>query len=156
MARTGFVAQIGLRVSFPFPQTDLAYCLCDRYAKSGVAVEDGDADLDFRDLPFEVPRHERLTRKFQTMHFRFVSTRLRRWYPLQRRHSVRPRYRCALTASLRAIAPALVGFQGLAFLRGGITRMGISGGNRLVAFTGVIRPVCGDTADVLIRGDLIE
>jgi hypothetical protein len=31
----GFVAQIGLRVSFPFPQTDLAYCLCDRYAKSG-------------------------------------------------------------------------------------------------------------------------
>jgi hypothetical protein len=56
----GFVAQIGLRVSFPFPQTDLAYCLCDRYAKSGVAVEDCDADLDFRDLPFEVPRHERL------------------------------------------------------------------------------------------------
>ena len=35
-----------------------------------------------------------------------VSTRLRRWYPLQRRHRVRPRYRCALTASLRAIAPA--------------------------------------------------
>jgi hypothetical protein len=60
-APRGFVAQIGLRVSFPFPQTDLAYCLCDRYAKSGVAVEDGDADLDFRDLPFEVPRHERLT-----------------------------------------------------------------------------------------------
>jgi hypothetical protein len=26
----GFVAQIGLRVSFPFPQTDSAYCLCDR------------------------------------------------------------------------------------------------------------------------------
>ena len=49
----------------------------------------------------------------------FVSTRLRRWYPLQRRHTVRPRYCCALTASLRAIAPALVGFQGLAFLRGG-------------------------------------
>ncbi|MFT6271912.1 MAG: hypothetical protein ACJA0F_000750 [Dinoroseobacter sp.] len=56
-----FVAQIGLRVSFPFPQTDLAYCLCDRYAMSGVVVEDGDADLDFRDLPFKVPRHERLT-----------------------------------------------------------------------------------------------
>jgi hypothetical protein len=50
-----------------------------------------------------------------------VSTRLRRWYPLQRRHRVRPRYRCALTASLRAIAPALVGFQGFAFLRGGTT-----------------------------------
>ena len=50
-----------------------------------------------------------------------VSTRLRRWYPLKRRHKVRPKYRCALTASFRAIAPALVGFQGLAFLRGGIT-----------------------------------
>ena len=50
-----------------------------------------------------------------------VSTRLRRWYPLQRRHRVRPRYRCALTASLREIAPALVGFQGFAFLRGGTT-----------------------------------
>ena len=50
-----------------------------------------------------------------------VSTRLRRWYPLKRRHKVRPKYRCALTASFRAIAPALVGFQGLAFLRCGIT-----------------------------------
>jgi hypothetical protein len=30
------------------------------YAKSGVAVEDGNADLDFRDLPFEVLHHERL------------------------------------------------------------------------------------------------
>jgi hypothetical protein len=50
-----------------------------------------------------------------------VSTRLRRWYPLQRRHRVRPRYRCALTASLREIAPVLVGFQGFAFLRGGTT-----------------------------------
>jgi hypothetical protein len=38
----------------------------------------------------------------------FVSTRLRRWYPLQRRHKVRLRYCCALTASFRAIAPALV------------------------------------------------
>lgn len=53
----------------------------------------------------------------------FVSTRLRRWYPLQRRHKVRPRYCCALTASFRAIAPAFVGFQGLAFLRGGITAL---------------------------------
>ena len=46
--------------SSPLPQTDLAYGLGYRYAKSRVAVEDGDADLNFRDLPFEVPRHERL------------------------------------------------------------------------------------------------
>ena len=83
----------------------------------------------------------------------FVSTRLRRWYPLQRRHTVRPRYRCALTALLRAIAPALVhcpavaacsnerGLPGLGILAWRDHRMGISGGNRLVAFTGVVRPV---------------
>ncbi len=44
----------------PLPQTDLAFGLSDRYAKRRIVVKDGDADLDFRDLPFEVPRHERL------------------------------------------------------------------------------------------------
>ena len=34
--------------------------------------------------------------------------------------------------------------------------MGISGGNRLVAFTGVIRPVGGDAADILIWRDLVQ
>jgi hypothetical protein len=66
------------------------------------------------------------------MHFRFVSLRLRRWYQLQLPHTVRPRYRCALTASLRAIAPALVDFHGLAFLRRGITAW---------AFARVIGPI---------------
>lgn len=35
-------------------------------------------------------------------------------------------------------------------------RIGVSGGNRLVAFARVIRPVCGDAADVLIRRDLVQ
>ena len=34
--------------------------------------------------------------------------------------------------------------------------MGVSGGNRLVAFTRVIRPICGDAADVLIGRDLVQ
>jgi hypothetical protein len=51
----------------------------------------------------------------------FASTRLWRLYSLQRCQTVRPRYRCVLTGSLRAIVPSLVGFQGLAFLRGEIT-----------------------------------
>ena len=34
--------------------------------------------------------------------------------------------------------------------------MGVSGGNRLVAFARVIRPVCGEAADVLIRRDLVQ
>ena len=49
------------------------------------------------------------------MQFILVSTRLRRWYPLHCRQMARPMYREALTASFRAMAPALVGFQGLAF-----------------------------------------
>ena len=56
----GFIAQFTCWSSFPLPQTDLAYWLSDRYAKSCVAVENGDTDLNFRDLPFEVPRHQRL------------------------------------------------------------------------------------------------
>lgn len=56
----GFVAQIGRRACYPFPQTDLAYWLSDGYAKSSVAVEDGDTDLDLCDLPIKVPRHQRL------------------------------------------------------------------------------------------------
>ena len=56
----GFVAQIGRRACYPFPQTDLAYWLSDGDAKSSVAVEDGDTDLDLCDLPIKVPRHQRL------------------------------------------------------------------------------------------------
>jgi len=56
----GFVAQIGRSPGFLYPQTDLSYGPCDRNAKSGVTVEDGDADLDFCDLPVEVPHHEAL------------------------------------------------------------------------------------------------
>ena len=50
----------------------------------------------------------------------FVSARLRRWYSLHRLHSARPRYFEVRNASFRACAPAVVGFQGLAFLRGGM------------------------------------
>jgi hypothetical protein len=45
----GFVARIEVLRHFPFPRTDLPYGLCDRYAKSGEAVEHGYAELDFRD-----------------------------------------------------------------------------------------------------------
>src|SRR6056297_1718539 len=51
----------------------------------------------------------------------FVSARLRRWYPLHFRQMARPRYFDARSASLRAMAPALDGFHGFAFLRGGMT-----------------------------------
>ena len=49
----------------------------------------------------------------------FASARLRRWYPLHFRQMARPGYLDARKASLRAMAPAVDGFHGLAVLRGG-------------------------------------
>ncbi len=49
------------------------------------------------------------------------SPRLLRWYLLQFRQSARPRYFEARNASLLTMAPAIVGFHGWAFLRGGMT-----------------------------------
>ena len=58
-----FVLQICWRSYFPIPQKDLSYSLSLGYAKNGVAFEDGDADLDLRNLSVEIPRHERLPLK---------------------------------------------------------------------------------------------
>lgn len=52
-----------------------------------------------------------------------VSTRLRRWYPLQFRQIARPRYFDARRASFLATAPGVTVFHGFAFLRGGITAL---------------------------------
>lgn len=106
--------------------------LCDRCAKSGAAVKDGDADLNLCDLPLEVSRHAALAHPFYTMHpptecihrpaavclqtmKGLVSRYRRRRYRLHRGHSARPKQIDALTASLRAVAPVLGGVQGLAF-----------------------------------------
>ena len=70
-SQQGFVGQIGLRLCFPFPRTDLAYGDGARYAKSCEAVQDRGADLDLRNLPIEVPRREALTEEFHTLHLRF-------------------------------------------------------------------------------------
>ena len=56
---------------FSFLRTDLAYDLGNRYAKSGVLVDDGNTDLDFRDLPVEVPCHGALPQQLHTMHLGF-------------------------------------------------------------------------------------
>lgn len=105
---------------FPFPRTNLLHGLCDRDAECGEAVRHGDTDLKLGDLSVEVPRHEALCPSSFTRRI-FVSTRLQRWYPLQRRHWARPRYFDARSASSRARAPAATVFHGLAFWRGGMT-----------------------------------
>ena len=69
MGLSGFVAQIDLRPRFPLPRTDLFYGNGSRYAKSSVAVENGSANLNLRDLSVEVTRHEALAQKFHAKHF---------------------------------------------------------------------------------------
>src|SRR5690606_29238412 len=64
----GSVAQTGLRPRFPFPRTDLSHSFRDGYSERGVAVQDGDADLEFGDLSVEVPCHEPLAQQLDTMH----------------------------------------------------------------------------------------
>ena len=59
------------RTAAPLPRPDLSHSLRDGYAERGIAVQDGDADLEFGDLTVEVPRHEPLAQKFHTMHLRF-------------------------------------------------------------------------------------
>jgi len=58
-----------------------------------------DADLEFGNLAVEVHSNELLTEQF--MQFIFVSTRLRRWYPLHLRQMVRPRCLTARKASFQ-------------------------------------------------------
>ena len=52
-------------------RTDLSQGLRDGYAKRGVAVQAGDAELEFSGLSVDVSRHQPLTRKLHTMHLRF-------------------------------------------------------------------------------------
>ena len=55
----------------PFLRTNLSHGLCDRDAERGVAVENGDANLELGDLSIEVPCHEALPKQFHTMHLGF-------------------------------------------------------------------------------------
>ena len=52
---------------------DLSYGLCDGYAKSCVAVEHGDPDMELSDLPVEVSCHEALARELDAVHLFFCA-----------------------------------------------------------------------------------
>ena len=103
----------------PLFETELFHSVRDGYAEGGVSVQDGDADLEFGDLTVEVTRNRALPQNLTRCIL--VSSRLRRWNPLHRRQSARPRYFAVRRASFRARAPAVLVFQGFAFLRGGMT-----------------------------------
>lgn len=133
----------------PIPQADLSLGLCDRYAERGVAVQHGGADLAFGDL-LSKPRAMRLCPSSFTQCI-FVSARLRRWYPLQFRQMARPRYFDARRASFRAMAPAVEGFHGLAFLRGGLMACAPVG-DRVMALARVVGAICCHISDLHAGG----
>ncbi len=102
--------------------------------------------------------------------FIFVSTLLRRWYPLQFRQSARPKCFDARRISFRARAPAVSGFQGLALRRVGseedeqkvwgtfcpTNRRRAAGGDGIMAGARVVGAVGRDGGDLLVRRDLGE
>ena len=50
----------------PYPRTDLSHDLCDGYAKGGEVVQDGDPDLELRDVT--IKRGQAMAQQFDTMH----------------------------------------------------------------------------------------
>ena len=68
--------KLGSEAHFPFPRTDLSYGLCDRYAKSGVAVEHRNPDLELSNLPSKSRAMRPWPRSLTQ--FILVSARLRR------------------------------------------------------------------------------
>ena len=130
MAQMGLVAQSSRCPDFPFPQTHLTHGLRDGYAECGISVHDGNADLDLGDVAVEVPRHEALSQQLHAVHLclgpasAVVSTPVSadRSSRVFRRSQgfVTWRALSAIGPRTMASAPAVVGFQGLAFLRGGI------------------------------------
>ncbi len=155
------------------------YGLSDRHAKRSIAIEHSDTDLDLGDLPVEVPRHERLAHQFQAVHpltgsrllanderFRFDATSSVVSAPTSPHGAaqISLRVECIVPGdrSLLIHCPAKHasmherGFPGLCILTWQDHRVGISGGNSLVAFTRIVGAVCGDTADVLIGRDLVQ
>jgi hypothetical protein len=151
---------------FPYPRTDLSHDLCDGYAKGGEAVPDGDADLKLRDLTIKVPRGQALAQQFDTVHPGFDAASavtafgaafepMAGW-PLTivagwsgRSVWMHARPRCAT-------APAVSGFHGLAFLRGGMMAAAPRAAMASWHVAGVEGTVGSDAGDFLIVWDLVE
>ena len=125
----------------PFPRTDLACDLSNRYAKSGVAVENGNADLNFRDLPVEVPRHEALPQQLHTMHLGFdTASSVISTPPLP--NGAAEMSRC-IDGLVAGYGTGAGGLPRLGILARRDDSMGITGSNHVMASACVISPVGG-------------
>ena len=138
----------------PFLRTGSSHGFCDRYAKRGVAVHDGDADFDLCDLSIKVPRHEALPQQFHTVHLRFDTASSVVSAPVSPDR----------TAEIFRRPQGLVsgdsssgdGLPRLRVLAGRYDGMGAAVSDRVTALAGIISAVSGDAADLLACRDLAE
>lgn len=142
MAGIGFVAQIGERAHFPFPRTDIPYGLCYGYAKSGVAIEDGEADLNFCDLPIKVSCHQGLAKKLDAVHLGLDAA------PAVVSAPSSPDGLPQISRGIDGLVPSdgldAGGLPRLGVLARGYNGMSAARGNCVVAFAGVIGTIGSD------------
>ena len=110
--------------------------------------------MDLFNLLFEVPRHQRLAEEIYTMHSRFDATSAVVSTPASLQSATQVSLRTDRIVS--GTSSGARRFPGLGIRARRDPCMGVSGGNRLVAFTRVIRPICGYAADVLIGRNLVQ
>ena len=91
---------------FRFSRTDVSHGLRDGDVIYGIAVHPSITNLERRTLTVEVPSQEALTQQFQTVHLGLDAASA---------------VVAASSSPDLATAPAVTVFQGLVFLRGGIT-----------------------------------
>ena len=150
----GSVAQIACWPRFPFPRTDLSHGFRDRYAERGVAVQDGDADLELGDLTVEVPSHEPLAQQLHAMHLRLDAASAVISAPSSPDRAAEV-FRCpqCFVSCDRTGGDRL---PRLGVLAGWDDCVGTAIGDRVVALSSIVGAIRGDAADLLVRGDLTE
>ena len=124
------------------------------YAECGEAVQDGDTDLELRDLAVEVPRHEALTQQFHTVHLRFDAASAVIAAPSSPDRPTEA-LRCA-QGFVPCDCSGRVGLPWLGVFAGWNDCSGTPGGDGVMAFARVEGAISGDAGDLLIRRNLVE
>lgn len=141
-------------MDFPFPRTDSSYRLSDRYTESGVTVEHGDAELDFRNLPIKVSGHDGLAEQFDAVHLALDAASAVISAPSSPQGTAQVS-RCT-HRFVSGDSSCALGFPRLGILAGRDDGMGATRGNRIMAFARVVASVGSDRPDVLIQCDLVQ
>lgn len=150
----GSVAQIGLRPRFPFPRTDLSHSFRDGYSERGVAVQDGDADLEFGDLSVEVPCHEPLAQQLDTMPLCLDAASAVVSTPSSPERAAQVFRRAQGLISRHGSGGDRL--PGLRVLAGRDDGMGTAICNRIVAYARVVGAISRNATDFLVLRDLVE